>query len=160
MNGKLSKNAQKIQLILNKNDLQLKVIEFPESTRTSKEAAEVVGCELGQIAKSIVFKGKESNKPVLVIASGKNRVNEKKIKEYMGEKIEKADANFVLQNTGFPIGGVPPVGHKSYIKPFIDEDLMEYDEIWAAAGTPYSVFKLTPKDLLKITDGIVASVKK
>lgn len=158
MGEKLNKRSQKIQEVLDSFGIQLKVVEFQQSTRTSQEAAEAVGCELGQIAKSIVFRGKESGKPILVIASGKNRVNEKKIREYIGEKVEKADADFVLNETGFPIGGVPPVGHNYYIKPFIDEDLMKYEEIWAAAGTPYSVFKITPEDLLKVTQGIVVSV--
>jgi prolyl-tRNA editing enzyme YbaK/EbsC (Cys-tRNA(Pro) deacylase) len=95
----------------------------------------------------------------LIITSGSNRVNEKAVKEYTGEKLEKADADFVLKHTGFAIGGVPPVGHAAPITTYIDEDLMQYDEIWAAAGTPNSVFKLTPEILLEITKGRIIKVK-
>ena len=109
--------------------------------------------------KSLVFMSKETKKPVLVVASGSNRVNEKKIGEYLEEPIKKADADFVRESTGFAIGGIPPVGHASHIVTFIDEDLLSYKEIWAAAGTPHAVFPLTPDDLVKITGGRVVSVK-
>jgi prolyl-tRNA editing enzyme YbaK/EbsC (Cys-tRNA(Pro) deacylase) len=114
---------------------------------------------VGQIAKSLIFKGKSSQKPILIIASGANRVNEKRVKEYAGEKLEKADAEFVLEHTGFAIGGVPPVGHINPITTLIDEDLTQYSEIWAAAGTPHAVFKLTPEILIEITKGSVIKVK-
>lgn len=155
----LSKSAQKMQAVLDRYGLELTVIEFAESTRTSKEAAEAIGCEVGQIAKSLIFRGKNTGKPVCVIASGANRVNEKKLAAYVGEKIEKADAAFVLEHTGFAVGGVPPVGHVSNMRPFIDEDLMKYPEIWSAAGTPHAVFKLTPDDLVRITQGKVVLIK-
>jgi prolyl-tRNA editing enzyme YbaK/EbsC (Cys-tRNA(Pro) deacylase) len=113
---------------------------------------------LAQIAKSLIFKGKNSQQPVFVIASGANRVNESKIREYVGEDIEKADPEFVLQHTGYPIGGVPPIGHETKITPFIDEELFQYPAIWAAAGTPNAVFQLAPADLLKITRGQVVVV--
>jgi len=159
MSVNLKKSAERVQSILNEFGYELNVVEFPDSTRTSQEAANAIGCTIGQIAKSLIFKGKTSQKPILVIASGANRVNEKAVKEYIGEKLEKADAEFVLENTGFVIGGVPPVGHKTPITTFIDEDLMQYDEIWAAAGTPNAVFKLTPKILVEITKGSVIKVK-
>src|SRR5690606_11880215 len=133
--------------------------EFPESTRTAQEAADAIGCTVGQIAKSLIFKGKTSQKPILIITSGANRVNEKKVKEYIGEKLGKADADFVREHTGFAIGGVPPVGHIKPITTYIDEDLMQYDEIWAAAGTPNSVFKLTPSILADMTKGRIIKVK-
>lgn len=155
----LSKSAQKIQSVLDKFGLELKVIELTESTRTSKDAAGAIGCEIAQIAKSLIFKGEGTQKPVLVIASGANRVDEKKIQGYMGEEIEKAEAAFVLEHTGFVIGGVPPIGHLTSIKTFIDECLLKYPEIWSAAGTPHTVFKLTPDDLLKITQGQVVAIK-
>jgi prolyl-tRNA editing enzyme YbaK/EbsC (Cys-tRNA(Pro) deacylase) len=155
----LSKSAKKIQSVLDQYGLELTVIELTESTRTSKDAAAAIGCEVAQIAKSLIFKGKRTQKPVFVIASGINRVNENLIQEYLGEEIEKAEATFVLEHTGFVIGGVPPIGHLNYIKPFIDEDLLKYPEIWSAAGTPNAVFKLTPDDLLKITNGQVVPVK-
>jgi len=155
----LKKSAEKVQNVLNEFGYELKVTKFPDSTRTAQEAANAIGCTVGQIAKSLIFMGKTSQKPILIIASGANRVNEKAVKEYTGEKLEKADAEFVLEHTGFVIGGVPPVGHKTPITTFIDEDLMQYDEIWAAAGTPNAVFKLTPQILVEITKGSVIKVK-
>jgi prolyl-tRNA editing enzyme YbaK/EbsC (Cys-tRNA(Pro) deacylase) len=95
-----------------------------------------------------------------VIASGKNRVDEKKVVQYVGEEIEKPDADYVLQHTSFAIGGVPPIGYELDIKPLIDEDIMAYSEIWAAAGTPHAVFRLTPEELLKITEGQVVNIRK
>ncbi len=109
--------------------------------------------------KSLIFKGEESNKPVLVVASGTNRVNEKRLGELVGEPITKADADFVRQHTGFAVGGVPPVGHAEQIETFIDEDLLNYEEIWAAAGTPFAVFRLTPSDLQSMTEGRTVSIK-
>lgn len=158
MNSNLHRNAKTIQSILNEYGLDLQVIEFKESTRTSAEAAAAVGCELGQIAKSIIFKGRSSQQPLMVIASGVNRVDEKKIRAITGEKIKQADADFVREHTGYPIGGVPPAGHSIPI--LIDPDLMNYNEIWSAAGTPHAVFKLTPQQLLDITQGRVADVKQ
>lgn len=154
----LSASAQKIQKALQSLDLDYQVIELPEATRTAEEAAKAVGCQIGQIAKSLIFKGQEANQPVLVIASGSNRVNEEKIGELLGESIEKADADFVYEKTGFAIGGVPPIGHNQEIKTFIDQDLIQYKEIWAAGGNPHAVFKLTPPDLIKMTNGQLVSV--
>ncbi|NLP43570.1 MAG: YbaK/EbsC family protein [Peptococcaceae bacterium] len=159
MSSNLKKSAEKVQIELNKFGFELNVIELPDSTRTAQEAANAIGCTVSQIAKSLIFKGKTSQNPILIIASGTNRVNEKAIKEHIGEKLEKADADFVLEHTGFAIGGIPPVGHKNPISTFIDEDLLQYDEIWAAAGTPNAVFKLTPQILVEITKGSIISVK-
>ena len=155
----LRTSAQRVQDVLDAYGLGLVVVEFPAETRTAQQAADVIGCELGQIAKSLLFRGTKTGQPVFVIASGKNRVDEKIIQEHVGEEIEKADAAFVLEQTGFAIGGVPPIGHLKAIRPFIDEDLMGYAEIWAAAGTPFSVFKLLPSDLLKITDGRIVLIQ-
>jgi prolyl-tRNA editing enzyme YbaK/EbsC (Cys-tRNA(Pro) deacylase) len=155
---KLSPSAQKVQLALEQLGLQLEVIELPGSTRTSGEAAQAVGCEVGQIAKSIVFLTISTRNPVLVIASGPNRVNEQLIAEQVGEPIGKADADFVRQRTGFVIGGVPPVGHSEKLATFIDQDLLQYTEIWAAAGTPHAVFRLQPGDLLRMTGGTLIKV--
>ena len=139
--------------------LKLKIVSLPQSTRTAVEAARAVGCQLGQIAKSIVFQSEKGN-PVLVIASGaKNRIDEEKLEKILGEKIQKADADFVRQETGFVIGGVPPFGHKKKIITFIDKDLFNFSEIWAAAGDSFSVFKTTASELAKITDGQVIEVK-
>ena len=159
MSSDLSKSAEKVQSALNQYGFELNVVELSESTRTAQEAADTIGCQVSQIAKSLIFKCKNSQKPLLIIASGTNRVNEKVIKQYIGEKLEKADADFVLEHTGFVIGGIPPIGHKNSITTLIDEDLMQYEEIWAAAGTPHAVFKLTPKILTEITQGSIVSIK-
>ncbi|NWL89769.1 MULTISPECIES: YbaK/EbsC family protein [unclassified Paenibacillus] len=158
MSAPLKKSAEKVQNILRDFGHELQVIELQDSTRTSDEAARTIGCRVSQIAKSLIFKGKQSQQPILVIASGTNRVNEKTIRAYLGEKLEKADADFVLEHTGYAIGGIPPVGHHSPIKTFIDEDLLQYEEIWAAAGTPNAVFRLTPQILTEIVDGTVISI--
>jgi prolyl-tRNA editing enzyme YbaK/EbsC (Cys-tRNA(Pro) deacylase) len=159
MQTPLSASAMKVQKTLDKLGLPLQVLELPNSTRTASDAAHAIGFQVGQIAKSLIFKTKPSGKPVLVIASGGNRVNEKRISQLVGEKISKADADFVRQQTGFVIGGVPPVGYKEALPVFIDEDLLVYDEIWAAAGTPHAVFRLTPDELSLVTRGLVISVK-
>jgi len=154
----LSSTALKVQQALNAIGMQLEVIELPDSTRTSQEAAQALGCQVGQIAKSIIFQALTSHRPILVIASGSNRVNEKVMTGLIGEVIGKADADFVRSRTGFVIGGVPPLGHAECLETFIDQDLLQYREIWAAAGTPHAVFRLTPDDLLQMTGGLVIKV--
>ena len=159
-NDPLRNSAKRVQDILHQYIPDAKVIEFKELTRTSQEAANAIGCEVGQIAKTLIFEGKKSGKPVCIIASGINRVDEKKIASLIGESIERPDADYVLKCTGFVIGGIPPIGFKLDTVPFIDEDLMKYQEIWAAAGTPHAVFQLKPDDLLRITQGQVVNLKK
>jgi prolyl-tRNA editing enzyme YbaK/EbsC (Cys-tRNA(Pro) deacylase) len=154
----LSQSAMKVQQALNSFGIQLEVIELPASTRTAQEAAQAIGCQVGQIAKSLIFQALTSHRPILIIASGSNRVSEKVIEGLIGEAIGKADADFVRQRTGFVIGGVPPVGHIEPIDSFIDQDLLQYHEIWAAAGTPHAVFRLMPDDLIRITAGMVIKV--
>lgn len=155
----LPKSAQNVQDTLTKSGLEFKVIELSESTRTANEAAETIGCTVGQIVKSLIFRKKESKSPILVLASGVNRVNEKAISNLLGEKIEKADADFTRETTGFAIGGIPPVGHKQPLETLIDEDLLEYKELWAAAGTPNAVFQLESEALVRLTQGRVISIK-
>lgn len=133
--------------------------EFDASTRTAADAAAAIGCEVAQIAKSLVFRGRESGRAVLVIASGINRVDEKKLSALIGEKIGKADADFVRTETGFAIGGVAPLGHTGKVVLFIDADLLHYQEIWAAAGAPNAVFRLTPAELVQVTGGQIVDVK-
>lgn len=154
----LSPTAQKFQNLLNELGYAYSVIEHAESTRTAQEAADRAGCELGQIVKSLIFKGKDSGKPILVLASGPNRVNEKQIGEYVGEAIGKADADFVRTTTGFAIGGVPPVGHAQAMETYLDEEFLKYATIWAAAGTPNAIFELKTEDLQKMTNGKVVKV--
>ena len=157
--AQLSPSAQKVQDALQTLGFDLSVIEHAESTRTAQEAAERVGVTLGQIVKSLIFKGKASGKPILVLTSGANRVDEKRIKEYAGEKISRADADFVRAVTGYAIGGIPPIAHNQHMETYLDEDLLQYEVIWAAAGTPNAVFELTPADLQKMTAGRVVQVK-
>ncbi len=156
----LPPSAQRVQDALDAIGVTLQVITMPSSTRTSAEAAEAVGCEVGQIAKSLVFRGKTSDNPLLVIASGSNRVDEKKLAALFGEKIDKPDADYVRARTGYVIGGVPPLGHAEPLHTLIDEDLLQYTEIWAAAGTPNALFRLNPAQLVEITTGRVADVKR
>jgi prolyl-tRNA editing enzyme YbaK/EbsC (Cys-tRNA(Pro) deacylase) len=158
MSEPLSESAQKVQDALNRFGVTSKVMELPGSTRTAQEAAQAIGCRVEQIAKSLVFQAKTTGRPVLVVASGANRVNEKKIRDLLSEPVRKADAEFVREYTGFAIGGVPPAGLAKPMEIFIDEDLFKYEEIWAAAGTPHAVFKLTAEDLLKITQGKVVKI--
>lgn len=159
MSQSLSSNAQKVQNALQALGLTLQVVELPESTRTAVEAAQAIGCQVEQIVKSLVFKGKHSERPILVIASGSNRVNEKAIEAMIHEPLGKADADYVRFHTGFVIGGIPPLGHSEPLETFIDEDLFQYQEVWAAAGTPNAVFCLNPKDLPRMTNGKVISIK-
>lgn len=155
----LSPSAQKIQDQLKTIGYEYTVIEHSKSTRTAQEAADRAGCELGQIVKSLIFKGRDSGKPILVLTSGANRVDEKRISEYAGEHISRADADFVRAVTGFAIGGVPPIGHIHKMETYIDEDFLQYRTIWAAAGTPNAIFELNTEDLQKMTDGSVVRVK-
>lgn len=155
----LSASAQKIQNLLRELGYDYVVLERAESTRTAQEAADRAGCELGQIVKSLIFRGKESGKPILVLTSGANRVDEKRIAEYAGEAIGKADADFARAVTGFAIGGVPPIGHPEKIETYLDEDFLQYETVWAAAGTPNAIFELKTVDLQKMTGGKTVRVK-
>ena len=155
----LSPSAQKIQDQLTSLGYEYTVIERAESTRTAQEAADRAGCELGQIVKSLIFKGKDSGKPILVLTSGANRADEKRISEYAGEAIGRADADFVRAATGFAIGGVPPIGHAQKMETYLDEDFLQYETIWAAAGTPNAIFELKTSDLQAMTGGTVVRVK-
>jgi len=155
----LSPSAQKIQNLLWGLGYKYTVIEHAESTRTAQEAADRAGCELSQIVKSLIFRGKTSNKPILVLTCGANRVDEKRISKYAGESIARADADFVRSVTGFAIGGVPPIGHNQPMETYLDEDFLPYPTIWAAAGTPNAIFELTIADLQKMTGGTIVQVK-
>ncbi|MBN2387409.1 MAG: YbaK/EbsC family protein [Anaerolineales bacterium] len=155
----LSPSAQKVQDFLRRSGFPCTVIEFIESTRTSADAAARVGVGLGQIVKSLIFIGLTSSKPVLVLTSGANRVDEVRIATYAGEAIGRAEAEFVRQVTGFAIGGVPPTGHAQPVETYIDDDLLQYEVLWAAGGTPNAVFELTPAMLLEMTGGRVVAVK-
>jgi prolyl-tRNA editing enzyme YbaK/EbsC (Cys-tRNA(Pro) deacylase) len=155
----LTATAQRVQDALQALGVACQVVELPASTRSAAEAAQATGCRVEQIAKSLVFRGLSTNRPVLAIVSGANRVDEERLGELIAEPVAKADADYVRQRTGYAIGGVPPVGHVESLPCLIDEDLFQYDAIWAAAGTPRAVFRLTPTDLQRITGGRVVSLK-
>jgi prolyl-tRNA editing enzyme YbaK/EbsC (Cys-tRNA(Pro) deacylase) len=152
-----SPSALKVQAALGD---KFEVLEFDATTRTAADAAAAIGCTVAQIAKSLIFRGAGRDRPVLVVASGVNRVDETKVAETVGEAIARADADFVRERTGFVIGGVPPVGHKDPPIVLIDESLMAFAEIWAAAGTPNAVFRLTPPDLVALTGGRVVAIAR
>jgi prolyl-tRNA editing enzyme YbaK/EbsC (Cys-tRNA(Pro) deacylase) len=154
----LKPSAQKVQDALSAQGYKNEVVEFADSTRTAAEAAAAVGCTVGQIAKSLLFRGANSQRPILVITSGTNRVHEKRAARQIGEKLEKADAEFVRAATSFAIGGVPPLGNAQPVATYIDQDLLQYEMIWAAAGHPHAVFSLTPDELVAMTGGTVIDV--
>ncbi len=129
-----------------------------ESTRTADEAAAACGCAVAQIVKSMIFRGVDSGDAHLVLTSGSNRVHEKRLGCRLGDKLERADADFVRAVTGYAIGGVPPLGHVEPTHVVIDEDLLVHDVVWAAAGTPRCVFSTTPAELVAMTSGEVLPV--
>ena len=158
-------SARKVQETLLAFGHEARVAVFDQSTRTSADAAAAIGCTVGQIAKSLVFRTKAGGRPVLVIASGVNRIDEKAVATLLAEetgsdRIARADADFVRTRTGFAIGGVPPIGHVEPPLVVIDEDLLDFATVWAAAGTPNAVFEIAPADLVTLTQGRVGPVAK
>ena len=156
----LKPSAQKVQDALAAAGFSNAVVELPDSARTAAEAAAAVGCEVSQIVKSLVFRGRVSGRGVLVVTSGANRVDEKALARLAGEAIGRADVDFVREQTGFAIGGVPPLGHAAPLACYVDEDLLRLDALWAAAGHPHAVFALTPRELVAMTGGTVSSIAK
>jgi prolyl-tRNA editing enzyme YbaK/EbsC (Cys-tRNA(Pro) deacylase) len=156
-------SAERVQNALYQLGYSGKVVELEASTRTAAEAAEAAGCEVGQIVKSLVFllelPGESTGKPILLLVSGTNRVHEKRCGRLLSGALARADADLVREISGFAIGGIPPVGHKTPIDTFIDEDLLQYPFVWAAAGTPNAIFQITPDELVKISKGQVICVK-
>ena len=136
------------------------VVEFDESTHTAQDAANAIGCDVAQIAKSILFRTAQTGRAVLVITSGRNRVDDKKIRALLGEKIERASAEFVKEMTGFEVGGVPPVAHAHPCTVFIDQDLRAFPTIWAAGGTGNAVFEIGFDELVTASGAMVRGVKK
>lgn len=159
MNPANPKNsADRVQQALAALGVATSVREMPGSTRTAKDAAQAVGCATGQIAKSLVFRGKLSGGAILIIASGPNRVDEAKMAEAIGEPIERATPDFVRDVTGYAIGGVPPIGHRSELPVWMDRALFAYEVIWAAAGTPHALFPIPPADLARIAQAQVVDL--
>lgn len=150
----LSKNAERVQEYIRKKGFDFQVKELPDSTRTAADAAKALGCDIAQIAKSLVFMDENQGAAVLVIASGTNRVDLMKILKQTGRLLTRADGKTVKERVGFAIGGVPPAGHKEKLLTLLDQDLKQYPRIWAAAGTPNAVFELGPEDLAPMTDGL------
>jgi prolyl-tRNA editing enzyme YbaK/EbsC (Cys-tRNA(Pro) deacylase) len=139
--------------------IDTRVVEFEQPTRTSAEAAAAIGCSVAEIAKSIVFRGATSGEAIIVVACGDNRVSEAKVATHVGESLARADADFVRIATGYAIGGVAPMGHARPVKLLLDKDLQRFATVWAAAGTPFSVFPLTPVQLQTITGAGWTDVK-
>jgi prolyl-tRNA editing enzyme YbaK/EbsC (Cys-tRNA(Pro) deacylase) len=158
MEKHLSPSAQRVQDSLVELGYPFVVIESDSHTRTAQQAADRVGCKLGQIIKSLIFKGLATGKPILVLTSGENRVDEQRISEYSGETITRADPEFVRSVTGYAIGGIPPIAHNQPMETYIDQDLIQYNSIWGAAGTPNSVFELSPDALKAMTNGKVVKI--
>lgn len=151
-------SLQRVQEALRALGLGHEVVDLGSSARTAADAAGAVGCRVDQIAKSLVFRLRHSGRALLVVTSGAHRVDEAKVAALVGEPLERADADFVRAETGFAIGGVAPIGHTRPVATLIDEHLLRFEEIWAAAGHPNTVFRLTPNDLVTMTQGRVAAI--
>lgn len=145
--------------LLREAGIGTRVVEFEQPTRTSAEAAAAIGCSVAEIAKSVVFRGTNSGRAVVVVASGDYRVNEAKVAMSLGETLARADAEFVRAATGYAIGGVAPVGLAQSVRLLLDEGLRRFDIVWAAAGTPYSVFPIRPDELRDLTGADWADVR-
>ena len=154
----LSASATRVANELRRLGITAQVTEMPASTRTASDAAGAVGCEIGQIVKSLVFKSRGTGGPLLVLVSGADRVDEARLAEVAGGEVERADASFVRSRTGFAIGGVPPLGHSEAIPTYLDEGLLAYEVVWAAAGTPNAVFPVKPAELVRATSATVVCV--
>ena len=148
-----SPSVARVRKALDEAGLDAEIVELPGAARTAKAAAEFLGCDVGQIANSLVFRGGASGQAVLVMSSGAKRVDLERLATIAGEPVEKAGAEFVRGATGFAIGGVAPVGHCGPLRTFVEQSLAAYAQIWAAAGHPHTVFRLTYADLLRITGG-------
>ena len=149
----LPPSAQKVRQAADRLGLIIAIREMPQSTRTAEEAAAACGCDVAQIVKSLVFAGQASGAPYLLLVSGRNRVNEKAVAAIVGEALARPDAQKVRDWTGFAIGGIPPFGHATALPVFVDEDLLAFDVVWAAAGTPFAVFSVEPKALARAVGG-------
>jgi prolyl-tRNA editing enzyme YbaK/EbsC (Cys-tRNA(Pro) deacylase) len=155
----LPPSALKVQAAAEQLGLSIDVREMSQSTRTAEEAAAACGVGVGQIVKSLVFTGAASGKPYLLLVSGSNRVNEKGVAVHLGEALKRPDANAVRELTGFAVGGIPPFAHATPLPTFIDRDLLQYDIVWAAAGTPLAVFAADPAKLRDVTNATAIDVK-
>lgn len=153
----LPDTARRVALLLRERGHEKPVVMLPQTGKTSAEAAAGLGCSVAQIAKSILFRRRDDDAPVLVVASGANRVDESKVAQHVGN-IARADAKFVKDKTGYAIGGVCPIGHLTPPVTLIDSDLLQLDSLWAAAGHPHAVFNLSPDELIALTGAPVVDV--
>jgi prolyl-tRNA editing enzyme YbaK/EbsC (Cys-tRNA(Pro) deacylase) len=146
-------SVERVRAALMRAGLEPEIVELPGAARTAQAAAEFLGCNVAQIANSLVFRSQPSDKAVLVMSSGAKRVDVARLSALLGEPVQKADADFVRLRTGFAIGGVAPVGHAAIDRIFIEKSLAAHRELWAAAGHPHTVFRLTYDELVRITAG-------
>ena len=151
--------VHRVRKALEAQGYEPEVVELERTARSAAEAADALGVRVEQIVKSLVFRGTQTGRPVLVLAGGANRVDERRISDLFSEPVGMADAAYVREKTGFSIGGVPPVGHAERPTTFVDEDLLREEEVWAAAGHTHAVFGLEPAELVRITGGRVAGIK-
>jgi prolyl-tRNA editing enzyme YbaK/EbsC (Cys-tRNA(Pro) deacylase) len=151
--------VQRVRKALEAQGYEPEVVELERTARSAAEAADALGVRVEQIVKSLVFRGTRTGRPVLVLAGGANRVDERRISDLFSEPVGMADATYVREKTGFSIGGVPPVGHAERPTTFVDLDLLREEEVWAAAGHTHAVFGLEPAELVRITGGRVAGIK-
>ena len=157
--SELKPASRRVQQAAEGLGLAVSVVEMAQSTRTAEEAAAACGCAVGQIIKSLVFRGKESGKPILLLVSGANRVDQKGVAASIGEALDRPDATFVRGVTGFAIGGIPPFGHAQPLPTWFDKDLLQYETVWAAAGSPEAVFEVDPRKLAEAVGAEVIEVK-
>ena len=150
----LKPSARQVQAALVVLGVDARVLEMPQTTRTAADAAAAIGCSVAQIVKSLVFRGTTTGKPCLILVSGPNRVNEQALGLLIGEPSEKARPDFVRETTGYAIGGVPPIAHATPLAAWLDRSLLLHDVVWAAAGTPESVFPIAPQKLADITNAV------
>jgi prolyl-tRNA editing enzyme YbaK/EbsC (Cys-tRNA(Pro) deacylase) len=151
----LPRSARRVRDALEALGLPADIHRLADSTRTAPQAAAAVGCELGAIVKSLVMRGAGSGEPVLVLVSGANRADEARLAAALGEDVERPDAAYVRATTGYSIGGIPPVGHPAPLRTLLDEDLLRFATVWAAAGHPHAVFPIAPGELARATGATV-----
>jgi prolyl-tRNA editing enzyme YbaK/EbsC (Cys-tRNA(Pro) deacylase) len=150
--------AQRVKDALRSKGIDSDVRHMPQATRSAAEAAAACGCSLGQIVKSLLFRGATSGKPYLLLVSGANRVSEEGVAEVIGEALRRPDANDVREVTGFAIGGIPPLGHRTPLVTFMDAALLDHELVWAAAGTPDAVFPVAPERLAAAVEARIVSL--
>jgi prolyl-tRNA editing enzyme YbaK/EbsC (Cys-tRNA(Pro) deacylase) len=152
-----SPSVQRVRQALERAGLEARIVELPGAARTAQAAAEFLGCDVAQIANSLVFRGETSATPVLVMSSGARKVDTQALAGLLGEPVGKADADFVRRHTGFAIGGVSPAGH-GLERVFVEKSLAAFEALWAAAGHPHTVFRLSYAELLRLTNGVPAEL--